>query len=52
MAAPRGGSNPVSEIALAGFVIIAILILLLEMPTWVVNFSISFNMKENFSLRQ
>jgi len=43
MAAPRGGSNPISEIALAGFVIIAVLILLLEMPTWVVNFSISFN---------
>ena len=43
MAAPVGKSNPLSEIALAGFVIIAILILLLEMPTWVVNFSISFN---------
>ncbi len=43
MAAPEGNSNPISEIALAGFVIIAILILLLEMPTWVVNFSISFN---------
>ena len=42
MAAPKQ-SNPLSEIALAGFVIIAILILLLEMPTWVVNFSISFN---------
>ena len=43
MAAPRGGSNPLSEIALAAFVIVAILILLLEMPNWVVNFSISFN---------
>lgn len=43
MAAPRQGSNPISEIALAGFVIIAILILLLEMPNWVINFSISFN---------
>ncbi len=43
MAAPEGNSNPISEIALAGFVIVAILILLLEMPTWVVNFSISFN---------
>lgn len=43
MANARGGSNPVSEIALAGFVIIAILILLLEMPNWVINFSISFN---------
>ena len=43
MAAPKGGSNPLSEIALAAFVIVAILILLLEMPNWVVNFSISFN---------
>ena len=43
MAAPKEHTNPISEIALAGFVIIAILILLLEMPTWVVNFSISFN---------
>lgn len=43
MANARGGSNPISEIALAGFVIIAILILLLEMPNWVINFSISFN---------
>ena len=41
-AAPKQG-NPVSEIALAGFVIILILILLLEMPNWVINFSISFN---------
>jgi len=43
MAAPRQGSNPLSEIALAGFVIVALLILLLEMPNWVINFSISFN---------
>ena len=43
MAAPQQNSNPVSEIALAGFVIILILILLLEMPNWVINFSISFN---------
>ncbi|MBQ7287174.1 MAG: FHIPEP family type III secretion protein [Candidatus Gastranaerophilales bacterium] len=43
MAAPKQGSNPLSEIALAGFVIIALLILLLEMPNWVINFSISFN---------
>ena len=42
MNAPKP-SNPISEIALAGFVIVAILILLLEMPSWVVNFSISFN---------
>jgi len=43
MAAPSQNSNPISEIALAGFVIILILILLLEMPNWVINFSISFN---------
>ena len=43
MAAPAKSSNPISEIALAGFVIILILILLLEMPNWVINFSISFN---------
>ncbi len=43
MAAPQQNSNPVSEIALAGFVIVLILILLLEMPNWVINFSISFN---------
>ena len=43
MAGSQPTSNPVSEIALAGFVIVLILILLLEMPTWVINFSISFN---------
>ena len=43
MAAGGGQTNPLSEIALAAFVIVAILILLLEMPNWVVNFSISFN---------
>ncbi len=43
MAAPQQQSNPISEIALAGFVIVLILILLLEMPNWVINFSISFN---------
>ena len=42
-APPKTNSNPMSEIALAGFVIILILILLLEMPNWVINFSISFN---------
>ena len=42
-APPKANSNPLSEIALAGFVIILILILLLEMPNWVINFSISFN---------
>ncbi len=42
-APPKANSNPLSEIALAGFVIILILVLLLEMPNWVINFSISFN---------
>lgn len=37
------GSNPVSEIALALFVIAMILILLIEVPNWVINFSISLN---------
>ena len=42
MGAP--GSKSISEVFLAGFVLMLILILLIEMPTWVVNFSISFNM--------
>jgi len=36
-------TNPISEILLAGFVLMLILILLIEMPPWVINFSISFN---------
>ncbi len=43
MAAPNKQSNPVSEIFLAAFVILLILILLIEMPNWVINFSISLN---------
>ena len=44
MAAPQqGGSQPISEFALAGFVLVLILILLMEMPNWVINFSISMN---------
>lgn len=35
--------KPISEILLAFFVIVLILILLMEMPTWVINFSISLN---------
>ena len=42
MGAP--GSKSISEIFLAGFVLMLILILLIEMPTWIINFSISFNM--------
>ncbi len=43
MANTGSASNPISEILLAGFVIALILILLIEMPTWVINFSISLN---------
>ncbi|MCQ2789841.1 MAG: flagellar biosynthesis protein FlhA [bacterium] len=42
MAAPQQG-NPTSEILLAGFVLTLVLILLIEMPNWVINFSISLN---------
>lgn len=45
MAAPSGGgTQPISEFALAGFVLVLVLILLMEMPNWVINFSISLNM--------
>lgn len=36
-------SNPISEILLAVFVLLLILILLIEMPTWIINFCISLN---------
>ncbi len=36
-------NNPLSEIGLAFFVIALILILLIEVPNWVINFSISLN---------
>ena len=36
-------NNPISEVMLASFVIVLILILLIEMPNWVINFSISLN---------
>ena len=35
--------KPISEIFLACFVLTLILILLVEMPSWVINFSISLN---------
>lgn len=41
--AQSNSGNPVSEILLAGFVLMLILILLIEMPAWVINFSISLN---------
>ncbi|MCD8024765.1 MAG: flagellar biosynthesis protein FlhA [Candidatus Gastranaerophilales bacterium] len=45
MAQAKGNiaNNPVSEILLAFFVIALVLILLIEMPNWVINFSISLN---------
>lgn len=36
-------NNPVSEVLMALFVIALILILLIEVPNWVINFSISLN---------
>ncbi len=41
MANPNG--NPISELSLAAFVVALILILLIEVPTWIINFSISLN---------
>src|SRR5574344_2074573 len=43
MAAEDTGNKPISEIFLACFVLTLVLILLIEMPTWVINFSISLN---------
>ena len=37
------GSNTISELSLAVFVVALILILLIEVPTWIINFSISLN---------
>ncbi len=42
--ANQGTGNPISEILLAVFVLMLILILLIEMPTGVINFSISLNL--------
>ncbi len=51
MAQPQqGGNNLISEITLAVFVIMLILILLIEMPTWVINFSISLNITLGITL--
>ena len=41
--AGEGHSNPIPEIALALFVMTLVLILIIEMPNWVINFSISLN---------
>ena len=43
MAGAAPNSNPISEISLAIFVVCLILILLIEVPNWVINFSISLN---------
>ncbi len=45
MAAEGGGSSnkPISEIFLALFIMALVLILIIEMPNWVINFSISLN---------
>ena len=43
MAEAKSGGNPISEILLAGFVLTLVMILLVEMPTWVINLSISLN---------
>ena len=43
MAAEGAGNKPISEIMLALFVMTLILILIIEMPNWVINFSISLN---------
>ena len=41
--AAEGQNKPISEIFLALFVMTLILILIIEMPNWVINFSISLN---------
>ena len=43
MAQEGAGNKPLSEIFLALFVMTLILILIIEMPNWVINFSISLN---------
>ena len=37
------GSNSITELGLAAFVVVLILILLIEMPNWVIDFSIALN---------
>lgn len=41
--AQANSGNPISEILLAGFVLMLIIILLMEMPFWIINFSICLN---------
>ena len=41
--AAEGQNKPISEIFLALFIMTLVLILIIEMPNWVINFSISLN---------
>mgnify|MGYP003291840895 CR=1 FL=1 len=51
MARPQGGNgNILSELGLALFVLTLVLILIIEMPNWVINFSISFNIAIGITL--
>lgn len=43
MAAPEGSTNPISEVLMAVFVLFLIVILLVELPNWVINISICLN---------
>ena len=44
MAQPQGAKpSMISEIGLAIFVILLIVLLIVELPSWIVNFAISFN---------
>lgn len=48
---PQGGNgNVLSEFGLALFVLTLVLILIIEMPNWVINFSISFNIAIGITL--
>ena len=51
MAMPQGGNNNMlSEFGLALFVLALVLILIIEMPTWIINFSISLNIAIGITL--
>ena len=51
MAMPQGGNgNMLSEFGLALFVLALVLILIIEMPTWIINFSISLNIAIGITL--
>ena len=48
---PQGGNgNVLSELGLALFVLTLVLILIIEMPSWVINFSISLNIAIGITL--